>query len=575
MSDQQNQPQFDVVIVGSGVAGALLAFKLAGAGFKTLVLEAGAEVSEEDRATFIGNFAMSASKNQSSPYAGFVAPQPNASVFGRDYYVEDPTALPADLFTTYYERLVGGSMWHWQGIAIRMLPNDFKTKTLYGQGFDWPISYDDLEPWYCEAEKEMGVAGSDEEASHVFKQRFGAYRSQPFPMPEIAQSYLDKQFKAAMKGLQFGGVPLTVTAVPQAKNSVEYDGRPACDGRTSCIPLCPTKAKYEATFHIEKAKAAGAVIQPRSIVTHLEHDANGKITSVAYKRWDGVEETVAGRIYVLAANGIETPKILLMSTQQNANGVANSSGRVGQYLMDHPIKMSYALSKDPVYPFRGPPSTSSIETLRDGEFRKTRAAFRTTIRNDGWSWPTGAPRGYDYTRRGWVLGTILEFVGARKLFGDALRTAMEQHTVRQIMLNSATDMLPDSANRIVPSATQRDAFGIPRPDIKFKVDDYARGAFLAAVQVHARIFEAMGAVDFHLQADSQSDSGSGHIMGTTIMGSTSHDSVVDKECRSHDNKNLFIVGSSVFPSAATANPTVTVAALALRSAQAIQSQLRR
>src|SRR5207247_1324778 len=194
------------------------------AGVKTLVLEAGAEATEADRATFVGNFAMSASKNQSSPYVGYVAPQPNAGVFGRDYYVEDPAAPPPDPFTSLHERLLGGSMWHWQAIAIRMLPNDFKSKTLYGQGFDWPIGYDDVEPWYCEAEKEMGVAGSDKEAEAVFEKRFGAYRSQPFPMPEIKQSYVDTQFKKGVHGVSFEGVPLTITAVPQAKNSVDYDG---------------------------------------------------------------------------------------------------------------------------------------------------------------------------------------------------------------------------------------------------------------------------------------------------------------------------------------------------------------
>jgi choline dehydrogenase-like flavoprotein len=172
-----------------------------------------------------------------------------------------------------------------------------------------------------------------------------------------------------------------------------------------------------------------------------------------------------------------------------------------------------------------------------------------------------------------VSGTVLEFVGVKKLFGEALKLAMEQHTIRQIMLNSATDMLPNEANRVVPSANQRDSLGIPRPDIKFKVDDYTRRAFIAALQVHARLFEAMGAVEFHLQGDSLADSGSGHIMGTTIMGASAKDSVVDSECRSHDNKNLYIAGSSVFPSAATANPTVTIAALALRNAEAIKGQL--
>ncbi len=564
----QDVGQFDVVVIGSGVAGALVSFRLARAGVKVLIVEAGGRVPEEpDRVTLRWNYATSSSKSQSSPYAGFVASQPNADKnFGRDYYVEDPTAKPSDLFTSYFERLVGGSAWHWQGISLRMLPSDFKLKSLYNHGFDWPIEYEDLEPWYCEAEKEMGVAGNDEEMGGLH----GAFRSRPFPMPEIEPTYLDRQVKARLKGSTFEGIPLKVTTVPQARNSVDgYDGRPACDGHGSCIPLCPTKAKYEALFHIEKAEAAGAVVRPKSIVTRIELDDENRVSAVVYRRWDGMEESVRGRIVVLAANGIETPKLLLLSNNHRSTGVANSSGRVGQYLMDHPIKMSYALAGAPLFPFQGPPSTSSIESLRDGPFRRVRGAFRTTIRNDGWSWPTGAPRGTDLSSK----GTVLDFVGSRRMFGDALKSALADHTSRQIMLNSAVEMLPDPSNRIVPSETERDAFGISRPEIHFKIDDYTRRAFLAAIGVHARIFEALEAGEFHLQADSESDAGSGHIMGTTIMGNDSRQSVVDRDCRAHDHENLFILGSSVFPTAATANPTLTIAALALRAAETIHAGL--
>jgi len=288
-----------------------------------------------------------------------------------------------------------------------------------------------------------------------------------------------------------------------------------------------------------------------------------------YKRWDGTEESVTGRVVVLAANGIETPKILLMSKEQWSKGVANSSGLVGKNLMDHPIKMSYALSREPLFPFRGPPSTSSIETFRDGPFRGERGAFRTTIRNDGWTWPTGAPRGTDMNSR----GTVLDLVGNLKLFGDALKQKLFEHTSHQIVLNSAVEQLPDPANRIVPSETAVDRFGIPRPEIHFKIDDYTRGAFLAALRVHALIFDALGAREFNLQGDTQSNAGSGHIMGTTRMGSDSKDSVVDKDCRAHDHKNLFILGSSVFPTGATANPTLTVAALALRAVDPMRQSL--
>ena len=412
----------------------------------------------------------------------------------------------------------------------------------------------------------MGIAGNHD----LLNGLHGAYRSKTFPMPEIVESYVDRQVKAALGNKELEGVQLQVTTVPQARNSVDgYDGRPICDGHGSCIPLCPIRAKYEPIFHIQKAKKAGAAIREKSIVTRLEIGDNNLISRVVYKRWDGTEESVTGRVVVLAANGIETPKILLMSKEQWSKGVANSSGLVGKNLMDHPIKMSYALSREPLFPFRGPPSTSSIETFRDGPFRGERGAFRTTIRNDGWTWPTGAPRGTDMNSR----GTVLDLVGNLKLFGDALKQKLFEHTSHQIVLNSAVEQLPDPANRIVPSETAVDRFGIPRPEIHFKIDDYTRGAFLAALRVHALIFDALGAREFNLQGDTQSNAGSGHIMGTTRMGSDSKDSVVDKDCRAHDHKNLFILGSSVFPTGATANPTLTVAALALRAVDPMRQSL--
>ena len=187
-----------------------------------------------------------------------------------------------------------------------MLPNDFRVSTLYGKGFDWPISYNDLERWYVDAEYEMGVAGSDAENTNYYQRRFGAFRSKPFPMPALAPSYLDKQVAAAINGKTLPGfrsVPLQVNTVPHAINSRTYDQRPACEGYTSCVPLCPIKARYEAIVHVEKALKAGATLRTKAVVTKLQLDDNGRnVTRVFYKRWDGTEDRASGRIIVLAAN---------------------------------------------------------------------------------------------------------------------------------------------------------------------------------------------------------------------------------------------------------------------------------
>ncbi len=575
MAEKPAQYDFDVVIVGTGVAGALAAYRLARSKARVLMLDAGPRPPEEDcRRILVENFKKSASKNQTSPYDPLFPKdqlpfQPDADFQnkGRNYYVEDtsPPSGKNDLFASYYEKLVGGTTWHWQGINIRMLPNDFKLKSTYGQGFDWPIEYKDLELWYSEAEEEMGVAGNHDALNNLH----GAYRSKPFPMPEIPPSYLDKRVAAALEGQTFDGVPLRVTTVPQARNSVDgFDGRKQCDGHASCIPLCPIKAKYEAIFHVDKAIREGAQLIANALVTRLEID-DGHISKVAYLLPDGTEKSVTGKIVVLAANAIEIPKLLLLSNKQRTAGLANSSGLVGHYLMDHPIKMSYALVQEPIFPFRGPPSTSSIEGLRDGPLRNRRGAFRTTLRNDGWSWPTGAPRGS--TLDG--TGSVLNLVGKQRFFGEDLKRALAEHVHRQLVVNSAVEMLPVYENRVTLSAFRADGRGIPRPEIHFKVDPYTISAFATAVRLHAQIFRAMNAIEWNLQDDGQMDSGSGHIMGTAMMGSEAPHSVVDRECRSHDHKNLFILGSSVFPTGATANPTLTIAALALRAAETIKEQL--
>ena len=348
-------------------------------------------------------------------------------------------------------------MAHWQGIAIRMVPGDF---TLYSEGnvlgaVDWPIEYGDLEPFYHEAEHQIGVAGSEEmdQLLRVPRPTGG------FPMRPIPLSYADKIFRSKLHGKTFNGQTIAVTATPQARITEEsyarQEGRKICEGYGTCIPMCPTRAKYESLFHVEKAIDLGAEIRTKAIVTKLElaSPESGRISRAIYKQWNDDARSpihsVRGKLFILAANGIENPKLLLLSTQPGApDGVANKSGAVGRYLMDHPLKASYAIVKEPVYPHRGPPATSAIETFRDGPFRRKYAAFRTTIRNDGWSFANSAPRGRDPTKLSQSRGTLLEFVGQKGIFGAELQRELISHTLRQILLYSACAMLPNESNRV-------------------------------------------------------------------------------------------------------------------------------
>jgi len=587
------EPDFDVIIVGSGIAGALAAYRLARAKVKVLILEAGGVPSDSlGRYALVRSFISSPSKATDTPFCGdnilASQPDPRAPTLGTNYY-DYPPGNP-DKFVSYYERLVGGSTWHWQGIHVRMVPNDFFMKTLYDKGVDWPLNYDDLNRWYVEAEREMGVAGDNEERRDDLRRK--RYRIN-YPMPALVPSYLDKEVAKAVAGMPpVSGVRLRVNTVPHAINSQQYDGRPACEGYTSCVPLCPIKARYEAIFHVEKAMAAGAILRTQAVVTRLQLDESGKrVTGVHYRRWqwsdqegkrlplDESDRFVSGRIIVLAANGIENPMILLRSD------AANSSKTVGCYLMDHPIKQSYGLALEPLYPFRGPQTTSQIENFRDTPQRQEFAAFKTSIKNDGWSTnTTGAPRGARVAAQkeaeDWHPGTLLDLVQNWGFFGDQLREKLSNHAVRQITLNSACEQLPVKENSVSKS-TNLDELKLERPLIRYRVDsddNYVRKSFKKIIEVHQAVFDAMGITRRKLQLDDDNKQltfgGSGHIMGTTRMGDDKAASVVDKHCRAHDHQNLFILGSSVFPTGSTANPTSTIAALSLRAVDAIRAQLR-
>jgi len=587
------EPDFDVIVVGSGIAGALAAYRLARSNVRVLILEAGGVPSESlGRYALVNSFIGSPPKATDSPFCGdnilATQPDPRAPALGTNYY-DYPTGYNGQKFVSYYERLVGGSTWHWQGIHVRMVPNDFYMKTLYGQGMDWPLNYDDLERWYEDAEREMGVAGEYEERRDDHRQR--RYRIN-YPMPPLTPSYLDREVTEAVARMPaVSGIRLRVNTVPHAINSRRYDDRPACEGYTSCVPLCPIKARYEAIFHVEKAMAAGAILRTQAVVTRLQLDESGKrVTGVHYKRWqwsdkdgkriplDESDRFVSGKVIVLAANAIETPMILLRSN------AANSSKAVGCYLMDHPIKQSYGLAVQPLYPFRGPQTTSQIEDFRDTKFRREFAGFKTSIKNDGWSTnTTNAPRGAKVAAQkeaeDWHPGTLLDLVQNWGYFGEKLRDTLATHGVRQITLNSACEQLPIKENTVSKSGNL-DELGLERPLLNYHVDNadgYVRKCFKKIVEVHQAVFDAMRITRRKLQLDDDDKpltfGGSGHIMGTTRMGDKA-DSVVDKDCRAHDHQNLFILGSSVFPTSSTANPTSTIGALALRAVDPIKAQVR-
>ena len=528
----------DVVVIGSGVLGALAAYELAKAGKSVLIIEAGPRIQ---RWQIVEAWRNSLNKTLSaSPYPN---PPHAPNPFG-DYLVQKGP-IP---FGTNYVRAVGGTTWHWTAAAWRLIPNDFKLKSVYGKGRDWPISYEDLEPFYARAEAEMGVNGNGDEDQSGRSDKPFPHRSTPYPME--GQQYNYMQGRVATR-LLAGGV--TSMHEPNARATRAYDDRPPCAGNNTCTPICPIGAKYQGDNHIEKAERLGAKVLENSVVYNIEVGTDGKIAAVHYRRPDKTEARVTGKYFILAAHGIEAPKLLLMSTSPAyPRGVANSSDQVGRNLMDHTGISMVLTVKEAMWPGDGPPQLLVMMQGRDGAFRKDTAAYKHKIRNA--------------TNNLGLAGDLIK----AGVMGSKLDKQLKFNLSHQLGFATDFEVLPNPNNRIVLSKEKFDALGLPVPEIHYDVDDYWNNGRDAAIKDYHRFAELLGGEITTLDVGHQNRE---HLMGTTIMGADPKDSVVDGNCRSHDHANLFIIGTGVMPAVGCVNPTLTGAALSLRMAEVLKKEV--
>ncbi|QXI46137.1 GMC family oxidoreductase [Pseudomonas anuradhapurensis] len=613
MSNVQTQSieTADVIVVGAGMAGSVMAYQLGLAGLKVLVLESGPAIPP-NRSEYLERFYTAVLKAPESPYPPEQTEQTPATQFAPRATIQDLiTAGSSDpnkaqksylvqqgplLFASTYERVGGGTMWHWMGTALRLLPNDFRMRSVYQVGVDWPISYDDLQTAYCRAEEEIGVSADVASQSYLGVTFPPGYK---YSMHGIPPSLVDQGLGKAVDGTQYQGFTLKVRQTPAGRNSQNDNGRRVCAGNTSCTPICPIQAKYDATVTMAKALDTGNVrILYQSVASKVQVDASG-VTGIEYIQYqnDGTRQNglAQGKRYVIAAHAIETPKLLLNSVGPHSpNGVANSSGQVGLGLSDHPVYLAWGLMPEgkPLFPFRGPLSTSGIEDMRDGAFRSQRAAWRIEIGNEGWNWSANDP----YTTVcDYIDGTNIGGANPSQqaLSGTALVQQLNSVLTRQFRLGFLVEQLeqdPDKAIcRVEVSKTFTDGLGLPRPQITYDFSNYTKEGFkqarLAATHI---ITELMGATEltdfapkvgpgpqtvFEYDGQHYPFFGAGHLMGTYRMGSDSRKSVVNKDQRSWDHPNLFLVGDGVFPTTGTANPTLTITALTFQAADVVASDL--
>jgi choline dehydrogenase-like flavoprotein len=595
---------YDVVIVGSGVSGAIIAQQLSQAGKRVLILEAGPgeDATLSGYENYLQRFYGANIKDNQAPYPrNRNAAMPRSPDLKKLAEGETDTStyiVQQGPFVTdsVYTRVLGGTTMHWEAKVPRFLPEDFEMKSQFEKAVDWPVGYDELESYYRIAEREFGVSGDVEEQKRIGVKFPPDY---VYPMHKMPHSYLDQKVN---EGLQGTGVELDgkqyelcIRSFPQARNGIPnpaYDGgkgfRPVgaisthqvdagerCQGNNNCVPLCPVQAKYHAGKTLSKALQTGRVdILTQAVASRIHIDPdNGRVTRIEFKHYkdpdsgDHESASVSAKLFVLAANAIENARLML------ASDLKSSSGLVGKNLMDHAYLLTWGLMPEVCGTMRGTNVTGGIVDLRGGSFRKDQAAFAVDIHNDGWGWAAGSP-----------MSDLNMLVDERNKFGKDLRKALIDQVSRQLLLAFMVEVLPEHDNCVSVDPRYTDQLGNMRPVVNYTIPDYTMKGIVYARQLSKLVFQRLGVEDYtnydpgdygHVayEGEGYNIRGGNHLAGTHIMGTSSKSSVVNSQQQSWDHENLYLVGGGSMPTIGTANITPTIAALCYRSAEHMIAQL--
>jgi choline dehydrogenase-like flavoprotein len=523
----------DVCIIGGGLAGGLMAYELASNGAKVVVLEAGPRHDVKAKFSYMQNKLTKGT----DPWASNL---PERDVFTNAGAVVYPLGSAR-------VKAVGGSTLHWGGLALRLHETDFRMKSSHGLAADWPIGYEELEPYYAKAETALGVSG-------IADNPFASYRSTTFPLPQFPFNHDDRVFKKACDRLGIG-----MHHVPWARNSIPYQSAPACQAFSTCGShgICPISAQYTAERHIQIAERTGnAQIIPNANALRINVDPSHRARSVTYATPDKKQHEQSALAFVIAAHAIESARLLLLSqSSQFPHGLANRSGMVGKNFMEHLYVSVGAKLRERVSPHRIGFHTAESHQFLAAKKRDEIGSIKIEFEIIG---PT--PR--DIARRSGSWGADLA-AEIRESFG------------RQVRISLQVEQLPDEKNSVSLDPNLRDCFGSPAPRITYSIGEYEKATAKKAIDIGESIFGALeGAEITRGGSDSLAQIGFGyHHMGTCRMGNDPEKSVVNADLRTHDVNNLFVVGSSVFVTGGAVQPSLTIAALAIRAAHHIRKEL--
>jgi choline dehydrogenase-like flavoprotein len=554
--------QFDAIVVGSGITGGWAAKELTERGLKVLMIERGRMIEHQSGYT----------KETVSPWELPFHGQGDAALFARDYPVQSQQKLffnewtqdhwvndrehpyqtaPGDAFIWMRGYQLGGKSLLWGRQCYRWSDIDFGANKADGHGIDWPIRYKDIAPWYDYVEDFIGVSGSAEGLAVLPDSKF---------LPAMPLNAAEKHIKARLEG----GFPGRKLIIGRSANITKQVGdRSPCQYRGICARGCSYGAYFSTqSSTLPAAQATGRLtLLTDTIVEQVNTDpATGKATGVSTRNTkDGARRTYTGRIVFLNAGTINTVALLLRSRSDRApSGLANSSGTVGQYLMDHGQASS---------------ALGLVHGVDDRTYwgNRPNGIVIPRFRNVG-AQETDFVRGYSYQggalRRGWKRGG--DTVG----LGAALKQELTGPGEWMVTLGAFAECLPEARNRITLHPTAVDSLGMPQVEIAFRHGENTRRALQDAAVEAKRMLEAAGVTVLASSAEVQPGGSAIHEMGGARMGADPAQSVVNGRNQAHDVPNLFITDGACMSSTACQNPSLTYMALTARACEFAVGQMK-
>ena len=508
------QEKVDAVIVGAGAASSVYAALLAEAGKSVLVLEKGVARKLDDLYS--------------------------SQIWARRLKWATPHLLEEGKDSIAYNfnagHGYGGAAIHHYGVWPRYHPEDMKEYSLYGRALDWPFEYDTLRPYYDQVQEDVGMSG--DAAKEIWRPE-GA----PYPLPPVLVS---NHGNVLARG--FTKLDMNVAPIPMAILTQPYKGRRPCIWDGWCDAGCPIGALANPlVVYFPRALKAGAVMQANSHVTRVLTDKKGqRVIGVEYYDEDGNRREQHADLVILAAFTVENPKIMLNSaTDKHKNGLANSSGLLGRYLMSHPSVSIFGMFDEEMQNYLG---ATGGQLFNQDRFQKDKGAFGSQ------QWEIAlALKPND------LLGIAMS---RADFFGAELHRFMKEGARGLGTMVAVCEDLPLEKNRIELDNNGKDQYGMPLAKAIHTIDPDTRKLWRDTANEGVKIFKAAGAKQaWHGPPGAQ------HIMGGTIMGSDPKKSVTNENAQTHDIANLIIGGGGIFPTSSCVNSTYTIHAMAMKSAE--------